>query len=173
MWHGKKPLFLRAYYLQASCFWLQYAVFDGFTGFSYSPAIWESFNEGTRHFQEEAVRTYEKSYQELLEQGRKENKKTKYNYAKKEELALMNRMEKYSHNHLLFLHDFDVPFENNRSERDLRKVKNRQKMAGGFRKDSGHEMYCAILTIVETLKRRKMEIFENIKLLFTGTPAIF
>ena len=28
-------------------------------------------------------------------------------------------------------------------------------MAGGFRKESGKEMYCAILTIVETLKRRK------------------
>ena len=130
-------------------------------------------NEGARHFQEEAVRTYEKSYQKLLEQGRKENKKTKYKYAKKDELALINRMEKYSHNHLLFLHDFDVPFENNISERDFRKVKIRQKMAGGFRKDSGHKMYCAILTIVETLKRRKMEIFENIKILFTGTPAIF
>lgn len=130
-------------------------------------------NEGARHFQEEAVCTYEKSYQELLERGREENKKTEYKYAKKDELALINRMEKYSHNHLLFLHDFEVPFENNISERDLRKVKNRQKMAGGFRKDSGHEMYCAILTIVETLKRRKMEIFENIKILFTGTPAIF
>jgi len=27
---------------------------------------------------------------------------------KKEELALLNRMEKYSENHLLFLHRFDV-----------------------------------------------------------------
>ena len=129
--------------------------------------------EGVNHFQEETVHTYKKRYQELLEQGRKENKKTKYKYAKQDEAALINRMEKYSHNHLLFLHDFEVPFENNISERDLRKVKNRQKMAGGFRKDSGHEMYCAILTIVETLKRRKMEIFENIKILFMGTPTIF
>ena len=39
------------------------------------------------------------------------------------------------------------------SERDLRKVKNWQKIAGGFRKDSGHEMYCAILTIIETPKK--------------------
>ena len=59
------------------------------------------------------------------------------------------------------------------SERDLRKVKNRQKMAGGFRKDSGHEMYCTILTIIETLKRRNMRLIENVKKLFIGTPAIF
>ena len=46
-------------------------------------------------------------------------------------------------------------------------------MAGGFRKSSGHEMYCAILTIVETLKRRKMGLIENIRNVFMGTPAIF
>ena len=40
--------------------------------------------------------------------------------------------KKYMHNHLLFLHDFRVPFDDNMSERDLRKVKNRQKMAGGL-----------------------------------------
>ena len=94
-------------------------------------------------------------------------------YARKDEKTLLNRMKKYSHNHLLFLHDFSVPFDDNISERDLRKAKNRQKMAGGFRKDSGHEMYCCIMTMIETLKKRNMSIMENIKKLFTGTPAIF
>ena len=59
------------------------------------------------------------------------------------------------------------------SERDLRKAKNREKMAGGFRKESGNEMYCAILTVIETLKRRNMGVLENVKKLFMGTPAIF
>ncbi len=53
------------------------------------------------------------------------------------------------------------------------RVKNRQKMSGGFRKDSGHEMYCFILTIIETLKRRKMVMLENIRKIFMGSPAIF
>ena len=94
-------------------------------------------------------------------------------YAKKEEKTLLNRLEKYRRNHLLFLHNFEVLFDDNISERDLRKVKNRQKMAGGFRKDSGQEMYCTILTIIETLKRRKMGLLENIRKIFMGTPAIF
>ena len=76
-------------------------------------------------------------------------------------------------NHLLFLNDFGVPFDNNMSERDLRKAKNCQKMAGGFCKASGNEMYCSILSIIETLKRRGMAILENIKCLFMGTPAVF
>ena len=46
-------------------------------------------------------------------------------------------------------------------------------MAGGFRKDSGHEMYCSILTVIETLKRRNIAMLENLRKLFIGTSAIF
>lgn len=130
-------------------------------------------SQGRCSFPEETIAAYEKKYQGLLAKGREENKKTAHKYAKEDEVKLLNRMEKYSHNHLLFLHDFSVFFDDNMSERDLRKAKNRQKMAGGFRKDSGHEMYCSILTVIETLKRRKMGLLENIKRLFMGTPAIF
>lgn len=129
--------------------------------------------QGFSAFPEEMLSDYEERYFSLLQKGHTENKTTFHKYAKQDEKALLNRMEKYSHNHLLFLHDFSVPFDDNISERDLRKAKNRQKMAGGFRKDSGHEMYCSIMSIVETLKKRKMGIIENIKKLFMGTPAIF
>ncbi|EFU77186.1 hypothetical protein HMPREF0381_0927, partial [Lachnoanaerobaculum saburreum DSM 3986] len=37
----------------------------------------------------------------------------------------------------------------------------------------GHKMYCSIMTIVETLKKRNMGLIENIRKLFIGTPAIF
>nr|WP_289695443.1 hypothetical protein [Enterocloster clostridioformis] len=62
-----------------------------------------------------------------------------------------------------------MPFDDNISERDLRKAKNRQKMGGG----GGHEMYCSIMSIIETMKKRNMDMIENIKQLFMGTPAIF
>ena len=128
---------------------------------------------GEDAFPEELIKEYEDRYRELTGNGKKENQKTKYKYARKDEKKLLNRLEKYMGNHLLFLHDFEVPFDDNMSERDLRKAKNRQKMAGGFRKESGQEMYCNILTVIETLKRRNMPILENIKKLFMGTPAIF
>jgi len=128
--------------------------------------------KGVASFSEEALVRYESRYAEIISEGRRENKKTHHYYAKKEENALLNRLEKYKENHLLFLYDFAVPFDDNMSERDLRKVKNREKMAGGFRKESGIEMYCNILTILETLKRRKMQLLENIRLYFIGTPAI-
>ena len=124
-------------------------------------------------FSESTISKYEMQYNDLIALGRTENKTTAHKYAKKNENTLLNRLEKYKHNHLLFLHNFEVLFDDNISERDLRKVRNRQKMAGDFRKDSGHEMYCKILTMVETLKRRNMGIIKNIKLIFEGTPAIF
>lgn len=133
----------------------------------------ELMGQGKDAFPEEKISRYEQKYRALISGGRKENKKTRHQYAKEEEQALLNRMEKYGHHHLLFLHDFSVPFDDNISERDLRKAKNRQKMAGGFRKDSGHEMYCSILSVIETLKKRKMGMLENIRKLFMGTPAIF
>lgn len=129
--------------------------------------------EGVSSFSEEKLSGYERKYKELIAKGRKENKGTAHQFARADEKKLLNRMEKYRHNPLLFLYDFAVPFDDNMSERDLRKAKNREKMAGGFRKESGNEMYCAILTVIETLKRRKMGMIENLKKLFMGTPAIF
>lgn len=126
-----------------------------------------------RRFSKKELQQYETRYNELIILGREENKKTSHEYAKSDEKTLLNRLENYKSNHLLFMYDFSVPFDNNMSERDLRKVKNRQKMSGGFRKESGNEMYCSILTIVETLKRRNLGLIENLKKLFVGTPAIF
>lgn len=133
----------------------------------------ELIEQGNSMLSVEMITEYEQNYFSLLKRGQEENKKTLHKYAKRDEKTLLNRMEKYSHNHLLFLHDFSVPFDDNISERDLRKAKNRQKMAGGFRKENGHKMYCSIMTIIETLKKRKMGITENIKRLFMGAPAIF
>ena len=122
-------------------------------------------------FSDEQIREYEQRYHEILSEGREQNKNTRHEYARQDEKALLNRMENYSENHLLFLHDFKVPFDNNMSERDLRKVKNRQKMAGGFRKDSGHEMYCAILSFIETMKRRGRDIIDAILELLASPPS--
>lgn len=133
----------------------------------------DSIGQGACALPDDMITEYEEKYFSLLKRGKEENKTTAHKYAKQDEKTLLSRMEKYSHNHLLFLHDFSVPFDDNISERDLRKAKNRQKMAGGFRKESGQKMYCSIMSIIETLKKRNMGLIENIKKLFLGTPAIF
>ena len=117
--------------------------------------------------------SYSKRYNEILKSGYEQNKKTKGKYAKSEEKKLLNRLKKYKKNHLLFAYKFEVEYSNNMSERDLRKCKNREKMAGGFRTSKGRDMFCNILSVIETLKRRKMNIIENIMRIFQKDPAIF
>jgi hypothetical protein len=71
-------------------------------------------------------------------------------------------MEKYGENHLLFLHRFDAPFDNNMSGRDLLKCKNRQKMSGGFCLADDRDMSCRILNFVESCKRGALDVLEAI-----------
>lgn len=127
---------------------------------------------GMDRLSEKHLEKYETRYDEIIAAGREQNKKTKGRLAKKEEKTLLNRLEKYKENHLLFLHDFKVHFSNNMSEKDLRICKNRQKMAGGFRTPEGRNMYCDIISFIETVKRRKLNIFKSIKDLMNGTPVI-
>lgn len=128
--------------------------------------------QGKSSFTKEELPRYEDRYDAIIALGERQGEKTKGKYARQEEQKLLRRLKKYRENHLLFLHNFEVPFSDNMSERDLRKCKNRQKMAGGFRKMEGMEMFCDILSFVETVKRRKMNLYASIVALFKGIPVI-
>lgn len=123
-------------------------------------------------FSEIQLQRYEQRFDEIMTLAKEQNKHTRGTIAYKEEKRLINRILKYRENHLLFLYDFRVPFDNNMSERDLRKCKNRQKMAGGFRSEDGISMFCSIMSVVETLKRRKMNILEGIANLFADKVSL-
>lgn len=127
---------------------------------------------GQSGFSAERLECYEKHYDEILAAGQEENQHTRGKIASKEEKALLKRLKTYKANHLLFLHDFNVPFSNNISEKDLRICKSRQKMAGGFRNSTGRRMYCDILSFVETVKRRGLNIFHSLAALINGTPVL-
>lgn len=89
-------------------------------------------------FLKEEIMEYETRFDILVSKGYEENAQTKGKYAKESEKILLNRLKKYKSNHLLFLRDFKVAYDNNLSERDLRKCKTKQKVSGCFRKQSGN-----------------------------------
>ena len=132
----------------------------------------ELISQGENAFSTSALERYYARYGELIARGREENKTTSNRIAKKEEKTLLNRLEKYKENHLLFLRDFRVYFDDNMSERDLRMCKIRQKMSGGFRKESGIRMFCNIMSLIGTIKRRGLNVFSSIRDLFEGRPVI-
>ena len=128
----------------------------------------EALKNGVTSFSEDVIASFEKRYDDILCVALIQNESTHPKWAKKDEKTLINRMQNYKQQHLLFLHDFSVAYSNNLSERDLRKCKNRQKMAGGFRTFEGCKMYCLIMSVIETAKRNGKEVFNVLRCIFQG-----
>ena len=61
---------------------------------------------------------------------------------------------------LRFLADPEVPFTNNEAERDLRMMKLRQKISGGFRSASGAEEFAILRTIIATAQKQGWDILD-------------
>ena len=117
------------------------------------------------------LKRYSKRYDEIIEEGYRENKKVKSKYLRQEEQRLINRLKKYKENHLMFLYDFSVPFDNNLAERDLRHIKSKQKISGHFNSMEGLEIYSNIKSIIGTLKKRKENFYNSIYKVFENIPV--
>ena len=118
---------------------------------------------GKNEFTKEYVSTINKKYDEIIKIGYEENKKKPSKYLHREEKALLNRLVKYKKEQLLFAYNFEVPFDNNLSERDLRKIKTKKKVSGCFRSKRLFEAYCKIQSVISTCKKQSLNIFEILK----------
>ena len=67
---------------------------------------------------------------------------------------------------LYFLYHPDVDYTNNISERGLRKFKRKQKQAVVLRSDSGGQHICDALTIIETARMQKKNIYDTVEAAF-------
>lgn len=119
----------------------------------------------------EKLERYSKRYDEIIEEGYRENKKVKSKYLRQEEQRLINRLKKYKENHLMFLYDFSVPFDNNLSERDLRHVKIKQKVSGYFNSFKGIENYLNVKSIIGTLKKQGKDFYKEIFNIYEEIPV--
>jgi len=113
---------------------------------------------------------YHTRYDEILEQGRLEffQKEKKDNNS--EDMKLLRRLKEYKDEHLRFLSDFQVPFDNNLAERDLRMIKSKTKVSGCFRGDEGGTVFANIKSYTSTLRKNSRNIFNGFKSAFLGLP---
>ncbi|MBI3293225.1 MAG: IS66 family transposase [Deltaproteobacteria bacterium] len=81
---------------------------------------------------------------------------------------IQKRMRKHQEKILYFMHDSDTPFHNNSSERAIRNAKLHKKISGGFRSEHGARRHAILLSVIETCKKRKMDILVSLRLLFQG-----
>ena len=100
----------------------------------------------------EIVSGFEKRYREILETARKEYKDIPANDYYKDGYNLFLRMEKYMHNHLLFLHDIRVPATNNEAERLLRNYKRKQAQAVTFRSFESIDYLCQCMSMLVLMR---------------------
>jgi regulator of replication initiation timing len=106
---------------------------------------------------------FQARYDELLKTGRDQLACMKPKSFGYEELnRMVNRLEKYKENYLLFICNYDAPFTNNLAERDLRHCKTKQKVSGCFRSWQGVLDYCVIRSLLATAKKRGISLFDSL-----------
>ena len=116
---------------------------------------------------------FDKKYDELIEQARKENplpettEKKRGRKKKGKILALVERLANYKASVCLFIHNFNVPFDNNQAERDLRM---KTKVSGCFRTEEDARDYLKIMSYVGTAHKQGYNAYEAIKNAITGHP---
>jgi transposase len=85
---------------------------------------------------------------------------------------LLLRLLHYKQDVLRFLHDPAIPFTNNDAERDLRMMKCKQKISGGFRTTQGVELFARIRGFISTIRKRGLNVLNSIQAIFSGSMLI-
>lgn len=86
--------------------------------------------------------------------------------SKSKGLNLIHRLQKYKVSVLEYAFNPIIPFTNNQAERDLRHCKIKLKVSGCFRSLKGAKFYARIISVISTLRKNALNVFECLQYLF-------
>ena len=126
---------------------------------------------------QEQLRSFDARYQILLNEGYAENPlapaPAEIKRGRRKKTKPRNLLERLDHHRgeaLAFMYDFNVPFDNNRAERDIRMMKVQQKISGTFRSEDGAKAFCRIRSYISTARKNALSAMDALTLAFSGSP---
>jgi len=102
---------------------------------------------------------YRASYEQVIAHGQHHNPAPTIKTGKRGLIRqtparnLLVRLDRDREDVLRFAHDFDVPFDNNLAERDIRMIKLQQKISGCWRTITGAEHFLALRSYLSTTRK--------------------
>ena len=137
--------------------------------------------ETTEHLPEKQISVFEERYQKILDEGYAQNplpplpanaRKQRGRRKKSKPRNLIERLDRHREEALAFMYDFNVPFDNNLAERDIRMMKVQQKISGMFRTEDGAKAFCRIRSYISTARKNAVGAMDALARLFSGAPFV-
>lgn len=156
---------LTAVYEQGGQPWAQWMI--GFLIDS-KQAVEQAKTAGKKRLAPYVIHEYENRYKTIIAAGMKANppptradspgRRGRLKQSKARNLV--ERLGRLRKETLRFLHDFQVPFDNNQAERDVRMMRVQQKVSGSFRSYQGALAFCRIRTYVSTVRKQGLSVID-------------
>lgn len=137
-------------------------------------------NEGMDQMEPAELETWRVRYHGIIQDGLAEDAQKsskvlseKTSKPKKSKaLNLLLKLRDYDLETLAFMYDFNIPFDNNLAERDLRMQKLRQKISGCFRGKEGAEIFFRIRSYLSTARKNGQGVMESLVKAIRGEPFL-
>ncbi len=119
---------------------------------------------------------YRAAYEQIIVLGHQQNPPPTKRTGKRGPIGrstsanLLRRLDEQREHVLRFAHDFEVPFDNNLAERDLRMIKIQQKISGCWRTTTGADRFLALRSYISTTRKQGHDTIDALARLAKHQP---